>query len=212
MALILVPRQHTQRTGDKFVGLGANGEAITPSLQSMGSSVETPRRVALLVTDLGLVQDFIDLYGLTVTAESSLDDNDQWTMVKAPPVPSLPPLEPLSFAQRKAGRTSAVNGKTDKLISAGFTVDGKVFSASDMAQLKWLGMYTSRADLSYPVTVPTQDDAQFVSLIDASDVVTYYNALLTRIQTVLAGGVTLKTQIAAAANRAALDLIVDSRT
>jgi hypothetical protein len=117
-----------------------------------------------------------------------------------------------SLAGAKGARTILVDTKTDDLIATGFVVDGKTFSASDAAQLKWLGMYTSRADLSYPVTVPTKDDTQFVSLIDATDVVTYYTALLTRIQTVLSGGVTLKTQIAAASDQAALDAIVDNRT
>ena len=118
----------------------------------------------------------------------------------------------MSFTEKKVGRKASVDLKTDALIAAGFTVDGKVFSASDTAQLKWLGMYTSRADLSYPVTVPTKDDTQFVSLIEAADIATYYTALLARVQTVLSGGVTLKAPIAVATDQAALDAIVDDRT
>lgn len=135
-----------------------------------------------------------------------------------PPVPRTPPAITLieypapAFSAIKSSRATTVNGKTDSLIAAGFTVDGKTFSASDTAQLKWLGMYTSRADLSYPVTVPTKDDLSFVSLIEAADIATYYAALLARIQTVLSGGVTLKALIAAAPDQAALDAIVDNRT
>lgn len=128
------------------------------------------------------------------------------------PVLVPPPAVVFPLEDHKRNRKTLVDDKTDALIAAGFTVDGKVFSASDAAQLKWLGMFTSRASLSYPVTVPTIDDTEFVSLVTATDVETYYNALLARIQTVLTGGVLLKGQIAAAATKAELDAIVDNRT
>jgi hypothetical protein len=156
-------------------------------------------------------------------------DSMEWLRTpstRRPPAPVRPaPRQPLVFtprvlpspfvpslADQKRGKVSNVDSKTDDLIAAGFAVDGKAFSASDAAQLKWLGMYTSRSDLSYPVTVPTKDDTQFASLVDATDVVTYYTALLARIQTVLTGGVTLKALISAAADQAELDAIVDNRT
>lgn len=129
-----------------------------------------------------------------------------------PPVFEPAPVPVVVLDDAKRGRKMQVDTQTDALIATGFTVDGKTFSASDAAQLKWLGMLTSRASLSYPITVPTIDDTEFVSLVAASDVEAYYNALLARIQTVLTGGVLLKGHIAATTTQAELDAIVDNRT
>ena len=128
-------------------------------------------------------------------------------ILSVPLVDGTPTLE-----QHKASRLTQVDAKTDELIAQGFMVEGKMFSASDTAQLKWLGMLTSRAALSYPVTVPTNNDLEFVSLANEDDIVLYYTALLTRVQVLLTGGVFLKGQIVAASTKGELDAIVDNRT
>jgi len=216
---ITAPTNQTQAVSDGVVGLadlanatfvllGTNRSAAT-SLLELVEDQEKTRVATWLTTHV----DCAEFHGEL--------DPSEWLFRPKPVVRPLLPRPPtiapivtyvLTFAESKLARRSSVDNKSVALIGAGFTVDGKTFSASDTAQLKWLGMYTSRADLSYPVTVPAKDDLSFVSLIEAADIATYYAALLARIQTVLSGGVTLKAQIAAATNQAALDAIVDDRT
>ncbi len=155
----------------------------------------------------GVSYTVVDQAGLV-----ALIDSQQWAEVPASTIAPRPVYQPPPLSTLKANRVKTVDIRTGVLIAGGFTVDGKVFSASDTAQLKWLGMYTSRTALSYPVTVPTKDDSEFVSIINTSEIETYYNTLLARIQAVLSGGVTLKAQIVGAASQAALDAIVDNRT
>ena len=93
-------------------------------------------------------------------------------------------------ARRQANKVAAlarleldgINATTAAGIRSGFTVNGKTFSSSDTAQLKWVQLYTGRELLSYPITVATKDDTEFVDVIDAAEVVTYYTALLQHIQ------------------------------
>jgi hypothetical protein len=126
--------------------------------------------------------------------------------------PATPAVLSLTLPELRTAKLLTIDAKTTRLIAGGFVVSSKTFSASDAAQLKWLGMYTSRTSLTYPVLVPTKDDSEFVELADAAAVETYYNALLARVQAVLTGGTALKQQIAAAASQVALDAIVDDRT
>lgn len=118
-------------------------------------------------------------------------------------------LQALSNAKTRA--MSRIDARTDDLIAAGFVVGGKTFSASDAAQMKWLGMYASKDALSYPVTVPTVDDSSFVTLVDAADVVTYYTALLSHVQSTLASGIVLKAQVTEATDLAGVAAVVDNR-
>jgi len=131
--------------------------------------------------------------------------------VRRPPVIREPPPV-VSLADQKRGKNGSVDQKTDVLIANGFTVAGKVFSASDAAQLKWLGIFTSRAVLTYPLLAPTKDDAEFITLADEAAVVVFYTAIVNHVQDKLKSGILLKQQIAAAADQAALDAIVDNRT
>lgn len=135
-----------------------------------------------------------------------------------PALPVVGPAEPVappsvvSLADQKRGKVSSVDHKTDDLIANGFTVAGKVFSASDAAQLKWLGIFTSRAVLTYPLLAPTKDDMEFITLADEDAVVTFYTAIVSHVQDKLKSGILLKQQIAGAADQAAFDAIVDNRT
>lgn len=101
--------------------------------------------------------------------------------------------------------------KTRSLIKSGFSVNSKVFSASDASQLKWLGMFMSKDLLQYPIEVPTLDDKDSAILNNAAELTTYYTALVNHVQTHLKSGVALKMQVAAAETKEELDAILDER-
>ncbi len=112
------------------------------------------------------------------------------------PRPVRPSTRPsISLETKKAMVVRQVDQRTENLVHAGFTVKGKTFSSSQNAQLKWMGMYAGRELLSYPVTVPTIHDDGLVSLVDASDVASFYTAMLSHVQGTLASGVLLKQRI-----------------
>lgn len=127
--------------------------------------------------------------------------------VKTPPVPYLPGL-----AEAQRARCVRLDVQTDVLIAKGFVVNSQTFSASNEAQLKWLGMVVSKDMVQYPITVPTIDDKNAAVLVDAADVVTFYTALLQRIQSVLSAGVALKQQVMLTTSQVTLDAVVDNRT
>ena len=130
---------------------------------------------------------------------------------EAAPAPEPEPDQTYDLDVLKGIRHRQIDEKTDSLIAAGFTYNTKTFSLSANAQLTWLGMYTSRVDLSYPVTVNTIDDADTESLTDANEVAAFYAAGLAQIRTHLDSGTALKQQVTAATDTAGVDAVVDNR-
>lgn len=144
--------------------------------------------------------------------DGSVDDlvSAGWSVVEVPPAPA--PAPAVSLEARKGHRLSAVDSRSASLIAQGFTYQGTVLSASESAQLKWLGAYNSRDALTYPLLVPSLDNQTFISLADAQAVADVYAAAVNRVQQVLTEGAALKQQIVQAADADALAAIVDNRT
>ena len=76
---------------------------------------------------------------------------------------------------------------------------GNMFSLSLSAQVKWTGLYAARDTMAYPLTVPLQDDSGVYNVADANEVAAMYAKAVSTINTKLAAGVVVKSQIKAAA-------------
>ena len=118
-------------------------------------------------------------------------------------------IEPLS--DRKAERKLEVDIQTGALIAQGFDHVSKTFSLSANAQLNWTNVYLNRANWSYPLEVSTLANGSH-DLADQAAVESFYADGVDEVKVILDGGRTLKTDIDAAADQAALDAIVDTRT
>jgi hypothetical protein len=113
----------------------------------------------------------------------------------------------------KQSKMKTIDGRTDELISVGFTYASKQFSLSITAQAKMTGTHQVKDDpaLTYPINWNTIDDNDAYSIANAADLDGFYLTGLGTIRAHLDSGTTLKDSVRAAATIAAVDAIVDSR-
>lgn len=117
-----------------------------------------------------------------------------------------------SLVEEKRQRCLTIDTNTRSLLAKGFSYQGVVFSLSEAAQLKWGGMYLTRASITqWPVTVMGMDDASTVSLANDGAISDFYMVGFSRVFDCLSGGVTLKQAVAAAIDHEALSAIQDLR-
>ncbi len=62
---------------------------------------------------------------------------------------------------------------------------GQFISLSVMAQLKWMGMYSAKASLAYPIKTRTKDDKTQIVLADAADVQSAYDTAVIAVRAIL---------------------------
>ncbi len=88
------------------------------------------------------------------------------------------------------------------IIDGGFQYDGKTFSSSTEAQIKWVGLNSIRADIDYPYAVPTKDDSEIYVLDGAKQVGELYMAITESVGYKLGEANVYKQNIAAAPDKA----------
>lgn len=111
----------------------------------------------------------------------------------------------------KKAKNDAIDAKTASLLSSGFTYNSKTFDLSDQARTNWIGLYTGRDLLTYPFTITTADGGSY-DLADATDLTQFFGAGLSRVKQIYDGARTLKEQVTAATDAAAVNAITDDRT
>lgn len=164
-----------------------------------------------------------DSWLIATSAAVQKIDNEQLAVLKQTPGWSFPNPKPAkrhpalhneiqNLSALKKQASSAVDDKTDTLISAGYTYGGVTLSTSSSAQLKWAGLYSARFSMAYPKIVPSMDNATFLTLNDASDVEAVFLGMVSFIALTVDAGTSLKQQIEAAADFTALTAVVDNRT
>lgn len=117
----------------------------------------------------------------------------------------LPSLKTQKFAE--------IDRKTTRLIEAGFTYQGRRFSLGGTAQIKLIGIDLMRNDplVVYPVKYNTLDDADSISLQDATSVHDFVLMAFGTYRAFLDSGTALKDQVRAATTVEAVNIIVDPR-
>jgi hypothetical protein len=115
------------------------------------------------------------------------------------------------LAQRKRIRILAIDSRTSELIAAGFTYNSVEISLSLNSQSRIHGTYTARALLTYPVEWNSLDDTALLTLVDQTDVESFFGAALTAVRTAIDSGTVLKTAVRDATTQAELDAVVDNR-
>lgn len=109
---------------------------------------------------------------------------------------------------------AAIDKKTRKLIALGYeypAASGNILSLSKEAQLTLVEKNEDRADLSYSQSFNTIDDLDTVSIADATAMHSMYNTAIGVKDGHLDTGTSLKDSVRAAANKAAVDAVTDSR-
>jgi hypothetical protein len=122
--------------------------------------------------------------------------------------------DPTGLPCQKKARALEVDGHTQALIGAGLTYQGKLFSMSTAAQHNWLAVKAAgaAAGLSYPYKVPVMSNSGYYTATDEAAMIAVADAMRDRIADVVEGGAVLKADIWDAADQAALDAVVDTRT
>jgi len=97
-----------------------------------------------------------------------------------------------------------------KIVSSGFTVAGKVFSTTPLAQANWTMLYSARAVITYPRTYATRANREIVSLVNAAAIEVHFGAMLTAVRSAreLADGA--KVAVTNAANEATAKAVADA--
>jgi len=190
------------------------------TLQPLARAPSDPNRALVVVIgDEDVFLDWNQNQGgglVTLVDEADMDSYSAWTQeVHARGAGGNPKQKWESrLALRRAYYHRRIDQKTTELIDNGFEFpagSGQVFSLSHAAQLTWLGMFQSRAALTYPVLVSTKDSMSTVSLADASDVEDFYTAGVLATRAALDTGTALKATINSAQTEVALEGVEDNR-
>lgn len=122
-------------------------------------------------------------------------------------------MRPTTLAGLKARKFTAIDSKTDYLISLGFSYSSKQFSLSAEAQSRLNGVFQLRDDPSmvYPVTWNTKDDNDYVELADSAAVRDFYLAAVAAYRGPIDSGTALKEQVRVASTVAEVNAIYDPR-
>ena len=115
--------------------------------------------------------------------------------------------EPL--AAYKQNRYNEIDLKTGALIIAGFTYDSKTFSLSINAQTNWNTLKDQESEFTWPVDVTTIDNDTY-SLVQAN-LGAFWTAGKDAVKGHLDSGRTLKKSVFDAADKVAIDAVVDTR-
>jgi hypothetical protein len=120
----------------------------------------------------------------------------------------------VSLVDYKTLRYNEIDRKTGELISLGFEYpasSGNIFSFSENAQSNLLGAYSARDLMTYPFEWSTKDDSLVYSIADATEMSNFFMTALATKKARQDSGTALKIQINSAADRSAVDAIIDNR-
>jgi len=113
------------------------------------------------------------------------------------------------IAELKAQRYAEIDGKTGQLIGTGFVFDSKTFSLSIPAQNNWHAIMNQKSQFTDPVAITTMHhDTYLLAIADVED---FWNAGKTAVEGPLKSGRDLKKLIFDAADKAAIDAVIDER-
>lgn len=111
----------------------------------------------------------------------------------------------------KTKRGSEIDARTRQLIGAGFVHSSKTFSLTLASQSKLNGAHAQKASMTYPVVWNSIDDLDTISLADEAAFDSFYDDAFDKVREHLDSGTTLKDSVRAAADRAAVDAVTDTR-
>ena len=142
-------------------------------------------------------EDTVDIIGVSISNVTGLDA-----------VVNNHEAEPLSAY--KATKNDEIDARTRELIEQGFLYSGEWFSLSDNAQRNWTALNAARDALTYPFPVSTKTDGEHI-IANAVDMQTFTLTALAAANTHYSSGRALKIQVNAAADKDAVNAIVDTR-
>lgn len=116
-----------------------------------------------------------------------------------------------TLEEHKNKKHMAVDGRTRELIAVGFSHASKQFSLSPAAQQKLAYMHSMKDSLTYPVKFNAIDDQDVLSIADATEMDAFCQAGVDAVRSHLDSGTALKDSVRAAADKAEVDAVVDSR-
>ena len=117
----------------------------------------------------------------------------------------------MSLEELKLYRYNEIDNRTGELIATGFIYATKTFSLSLNAQINISALNQSRDELTYPINYNTIDDSDIYNVTDATDLHNMYLTALNTKKGHLDAGTALKDQIRAAADKPAVDAVIDNR-
>lgn len=117
----------------------------------------------------------------------------------------------MSLGELKEYRYNEIDYKTGELIKLGFVYNTITFSLSENAQNNLLGVYSTKELLTYPFEWSSKDDSQIYSIVDATEMATFFMTALGAKKAHQDSGRTLKNQITNATDIASVNAIVDAR-
>lgn len=116
----------------------------------------------------------------------------------------------LSDAAYKQYRYNEIDFKTASLVvSAGFTYDGQQFSTSIVAQKNWSDLKYSKSSFTFPKNISTKNYGTYA--IAEANVDAFWDAGKDAIDPIIDAGRVLIQSITDAADRAAIEAIIDNR-
>jgi len=149
-------------------------------------------------------------------------DSKYWKITGAHPNESITEMsqaekdsvdnDPMNLAALKLRRRKEIDAKTDNLIALGFSYDGEVFSAGLESQSNWhwLLSFAQNNWVTFPVSVSRMDDDEY-ELANAAAIDSFVQTGFSQIKAHLDSGRVLKKSVFDAADKAAVDAVVDNR-
>lgn len=113
----------------------------------------------------------------------------------------------------KAKRYAEIDARTNELIAQGFTFDGYVFSLSQNAQVRLMGInqVRSRPEIQYPIKWNNKNDTLALDIVDEDELLDMFMTAFDTYRDHVDSGTDLKDLIRDAEDADAVNAIVDNR-
>jgi len=112
----------------------------------------------------------------------------------------------------KSKAKARINGKTQQLLSQGFSHSGHIIPLDIVSSIKYIGILAAGARAQYPITITVDNDSAEFIITGASAFGAMYTAGMNRVQQIYNEGRTLLMQIEQATTIDEIYNIIDNRS
>lgn len=121
-------------------------------------------------------------------------------------------VDAVTLADAMAESFAKINQRTLEIVETGFEYQMLRFPCTQVAQIRYLGMYNFRDQITYPLSLSTIDDMATVQMTSATDVLYFCGACVAHVRAATDSGMSLKNDVRAATHHSDLDTFEDTRT
>lgn len=118
----------------------------------------------------------------------------------------------VTLADAMSESFAKINQRTLEIVEGGFEYQLLRFPCTQLAQIRYLGMYSFRDQITYPLSLSTIDEMATVDMTSVTDVRDFCGVCVAHVRAATDSGMSLKNDVRAATHHSDLDFFEDTRT